>query len=513
MRIKIIFQLILIYSIVFGLNQIAVLDGHSATGKFGYAIAGRLDFNHDGLADVFIGEPGWSKVYGYFGSVPFDTIPDLIFTGTAGTQFGACLASIKDINQDGIDDLAIGAPRDNSGGAAAGRVFLYFGSQNPDTSVDLILTGPVNSARFGTSISGSYDVNSDSGFDILIGAPGDQHAFLFLGGTMLDTVPDLILRDGNGDYFGNAVALLGDVNGDTFGDMLVGDYRHSGSILHGGGCFLYLGGNPLNPNVDIVWEGDEENRQLGITVASAGDLNYDGLNDIALGASMTDKVHIHFGSPYIGLQPDVVLQGSDWFGCWIAGQADINQDNFNDLLVGADGDYYGLPSGPGYVYLFLGGEPMSTTPDTILAGEADEDMFGSCVEFCDDINNNQYIEFCIGAPGHDSQGINAGRAYIYNKSYAGIDESYFTKIKNDSLLRIIPGTIVNSNHPIMIECRSLGNQKKQLKVIDVLGRIVFSKNIKYEEEVIKLPVLGSGVYLVILQIGSYLVKNRLILVQ
>lgn len=513
MRTKIIIELVLVASVVFGLTQVAVLDGHSATGKFGYAIAGRLDFNHDGLADVFIGEPGWSKVYGYFGSIPFDTIPDLIFIGTAGTQFGACLASIQDINNDGIDDLAIGAPRDNSGGAAAGRVFLYFGAQNPDTSVDLILTGPVNSARFGTSISGSYDVNRDSGIDILIGAPGDQHAFLFLGGTILDTIPDLILQDGNGDYFGNAVALLGDVNNDTFGDMLVGDYRHSGSILHGGGCFLYFGGNPLDPNVDMAWEGDEENRQLGITVAAAKDLNNDGWNDIALGASMTDKVHIHFGSPNIGLQPDVVLQGSDWFGCWIAGQADINQDNFKDLLVGADGDYYGLPSGPGYVYLFLGGNPMSPTPDTILAGEAEEDMFGSCVEFCDDINNDQYIEFCIGAPGHDSQGLNAGRAYIYNTSYTEIAETCSTKTSNDLILRIIPGTIVNYNQPIMIECRGLENQKKQLKVIDVLGRIVFSKNFLSQQDAITLPVLPVGVYSVIFQISSQLVYNRLIILQ
>ena len=513
MRTKVILKLVLIGSAVFGLNQIGVLDGHNATGKFGYAIAGRLDFNHDGLADVFIGEPGWSKVYVYFGSVPFDTTPDLIFTGISGTQFGACLASIGDINQDGIDDLAIGAPRDNSGGATAGRVFLYFGSQNPDTNVDLILTGQVNSARFGTSISGGFDVNGDSGIDILIGAPGDQHAFLFLGGTMLDTISDLILQDGNGDYFGQTVALLGDVNGDSFGDMLVGDYRHSGSILHGGGCFLYFGGNPLDPNVDITWEGDDANRQLGITVAAAGDLNHDGFNDIALGASMTDKVHIHFGDRNIGIPPDVILQGSDWFGSWIAGKADINQDNFDDLLVGADGDYYGLPSGPGYVYLFFGGDPMSTTPDTILAGEADEDMFGSCIEFCGDINNDQYIEFCIGAPGHDTRGLNAGRAYIYNTSYTGIEDSYFSKTRNDSMLRIISGTIVNSGQPIVIKCQILENLENRLKVFDVLGRIVYSKKIRSQQGVSVLPVLPSGVYSAILQIGPHIVNSRLILLR
>jgi len=502
----------LIWCINLGLAQIAVLDGHTTSGKFGYALTGEIDFNNDGFNDVVVGEPGWSKVYLYFGSSSFDTTPDLIFLGIPGTQFGNSLASLGDISGDGVDDLAIGAPRDNAGGTNAGRVYMHFGSVNPDTIPDLILTGQIRSGRFGTSISGGYDVNRDGGMDILVGAPGDCKAFLFLGGDSLDTIPDLTLHDGNGDYYGLAVALLGDVNGDTFGDILVGDYRHTGSILHGGGCFLYFGGNPPDPNVDITWEGDEQNRQLGISVAALGDLNGDGLNDIGLGASMTNKIHIHFGSQNIGQPPDIVLQGNDWFGCWIAGQCDINNDGYDDLMVGADGDNYGTPYGPGYAYLFLGGNPMNTVPDTILVGEAEGDMFGSCVSFCGDINGDQYREFCIGAPGHDSRGLNAGRVYIYNTLYTRIADS-FVKTNQEPIFNIIPGTIVNARHQIAIDCLGLENSNGQLKIIDVMGRTVFSENIRHQPSVIFLPNLPAGVYSIILQNQSNNKKQNFILIR
>ncbi|MEO0115057.1 MAG: FG-GAP-like repeat-containing protein [candidate division WOR-3 bacterium] len=506
----------LIFSINFGvaqIAQIAILDGHETGGKFGYAVASRIDFNADGLADVVVGEPGWNKVYLYFGNTSFDTTPDLIFVGTPGTQFGSCLAVLGDINGDGIDDLAIGAPRDNSGGSNAGRVYVYFGSEDPDTTADFILTGHINSGRFGTNIGGGFDINRDEGMDILIGAPADCKAYLFLGGTGLDTIPDLILHDGNGDYYGQAVALLGDVNGDTFGEMLVGDYRHTGSILHDGGCFLYFGGNPPDPNVDIIWEGDEQNRQLGISVAALGDLNGDGLNDIGLGASMTNKVHIHFGSNNIGQPPDIVLQGHDWFGCWIAGQGNINGDEYDDLIVGADGDEYGIPYGPGYAFLFLGGNPMSPIPDTILVGETEGDMFGSCASFCGDINNDQHIEFCIGAPGNDARGLNAGRVYIYSSFNTNLNESGKSDITKSSNFRLRQGNAIRAKQSLPFEYELPQSDKAQILVLNAIGQIVFQQEIHSSVGTITVPVLPAGVYNLIIRYQKESKSKRLIIIE
>jgi hypothetical protein len=419
MRLRVLAGVLLAGTLVSGYTLVAEISGREVFGRFGDAVCG-LDFNHDGRSDIVVGEPGWNNVYIFLGGAPFDTAPDLVFRGTAGTYFGSCLAPIGDLNGDGIDDLAIGAPRDNTGGAAAGRVFIHFGSSNPDTIADMTLTGHVAAGRFGQAIDGGFDVNGDSGTDLLVGAPGDQHAYLFLGGDRLDTLPDLTLRAGNGDYFGGAVALFGGEPLDTLADILVGDYRHSGSILHGGGVFLYRGADPPDPGLDQVWEGDEQNRQLGVTLCGPGDLNGDSRADLAFGGSYTATVDLHWGDTAVSGPPDLRLTGQRRFGSWIAGRADANADGFADLLVGADGDDLGVPTGPGYAYLFLGGDSMSATPDTVLAGEADEDMFGSCLAFCGDVNDDDRVEFAVGAPGHDSRGSNAGRVYVYSSDWTGI---------------------------------------------------------------------------------------------
>ena len=401
---------------------LTVLDGREAFGRFGEAVAG-LDFNDDGFADVFVGEPGWNRVHCYFGGAEFDTVPDLVFRGLAGTSFGTAVAAVGDLNGDGIADLAIGAPRDNSGAAGAGRVFVHFGSNQPDTVPDLLLTGRTTGGRFGWAIAGRGDVNRDAGCDLLVGAPGEQRARLFFGGALLDTVPDLVLRDGNGDYFGGAVALPGDVTGDTCGDILVGDYRHTGPLLHGGGCFLHHGGSPPDPNLDQFWEGDGQNRQLGVVLCGPGDLNGDGVNDLVFAGSYAAVVDLHWGGPDIGNPPDLRLSGQRRFGSSLAGGLDLDRDGFDDLLVGADGNDLGVPSGPGYVNLFPGGDPMSVSPYAVVAGEADGDMFGAGICLPGKVDGDSSLEFVVGAPGHDSRGENAGRCYVYSYGSTGTVES------------------------------------------------------------------------------------------
>ncbi|MGQ9678367.1 MAG: FG-GAP-like repeat-containing protein [bacterium] len=423
-------------SLLSGVELFAVIEGPNAVGRFGDAIAAG-DLNADGFPDLFIGEPAWSRVWCFLGGADFDTTADLVFTGTAGTQFGACLTS-ADINGDGFFDLIVGAPRDNAGGAIAGRCFIFFGDTLPSVMPGLILTGHNQGGRFASALAAG-DINGDRVADLLIGAPGEPHAYLFFGGSLLDTIPDLLLHDGNGDYFGGAVAALGDVNLDSFGDILVGDYRHTGPILHGGGCFLYSGGNPPDPILDQLWEGDENNYQLGITIANPGDLNGDRVADLVFASSYSALVEIRFGGHQISIPADVSLRGELRFGSALSGGYDFNGDGFDDLLVGADGDDYGTVTGPGYAYLFLGGNPFLPLPETVLVGENEGDMLGSALAFLGDLNGDGKLEFAVGAPGFDGAGPNSGRVYLYSRQWTGLTQNLKTAPPPSSPATIVAG--------------------------------------------------------------------------
>lgn len=161
--------------------------------KFGAALARLGDFNGDGYSDLAIGAPGLfdqGAVYIYFGGPNFDTHADLTFTGdSAGHGFGAVLAGGLDFNGDGFADLAIGTPDaaaslENGSGAGlgsnAGSVELYFGRtmNNVGTLPKVTLRGAGVGDALGSSlvfidkISGTDAIDGKPAADLIIGAPG-----------------------------------------------------------------------------------------------------------------------------------------------------------------------------------------------------------------------------------------------------------------------------------------------------------------------------------------------------
>lgn len=188
-------------------------DDETAAMYFGFAVAGGKDFNGDGITDVAIGSLGLDKVYVVFGSASPDShielndsdVADIVISGeTSGDQFGSYgIAFITDINDDGKDELAIGADRhdvfiDNIIPPLedGGSVYLFYGfdPENPDHQLDAgedyddRFNSGIDFAGFGWSVADAGDVNDDGTHDIVIGAPfwdlhsgeGDQGAaFVF----------------------------------------------------------------------------------------------------------------------------------------------------------------------------------------------------------------------------------------------------------------------------------------------------------------------------------------------
>uniref|UniRef100_A0A8C8SQQ7 Integrin subunit alpha 7 n=1 Tax=Pelusios castaneus TaxID=367368 RepID=A0A8C8SQQ7_9SAUR len=156
-----------------------ILPGEQLTSSFGYAVA-VADLNSDGWMDLVVGAPhffdrqeeigGAAYVYvnqaGHWAS----TRP-VRLNGTAGSAFGTSISAIGDLNQDGFQDIAVGAPFDG-----AGKVYIYHGSSLGIVAKPAqILDGEgVGVRTFGYSISGGLDVDGNLYPDLLVGSLSDS---------------------------------------------------------------------------------------------------------------------------------------------------------------------------------------------------------------------------------------------------------------------------------------------------------------------------------------------------
>ena len=166
-------------------------------------------------------------------------------------------------------------------------------------------------------------------------------------------------------YFGIYVACAGDVNGDGYGDLLVGANEPNGA-------FIFLGGEagvPLVPDTILSSTGTS-----GLSVAAAGDVNGDGFSDVIVGGSTNnEKAWVYLGGEGgIDPEPAFTLWGQGGlFGNSVTGARDVNGDGFDDVLVGSPG--------AALVHLFLGGEAGVDTLNPILVVGPADAGFGQVV--------------------------------------------------------------------------------------------------------------------------------------
>lgn len=297
--------------------------------------------------------------------------PSAINGETSGDDFGTALAS-GDFDGDGFADVVTGAPLNDSGGTDAGRFYFYSGGPNMNQGVDLVMTGAPGD-MLGASVANAGDVNGDSYDDLIVGATreaGMGKALILYGGPgILDMTPDVTL---NGSViagrFGVAVARAGDLNADGFADVIVGEDRNPNGGVDAGAAFLFLGGPSPDAVADLSMFGVAAGDRFGAAVATARDTNGDGFDDFMVAAHLND-----FG-------------GADAGRVWL----------FEGAAVG----------------------DLDAVADVTLTGRAAGDWFGKALASAD-MNGDRRPDLIIGAPRADAPLVDAGQVLVFFGAHLG----------------------------------------------------------------------------------------------
>jgi hypothetical protein len=375
----------------------------------GVSVAGGIDVNDDDLDDIILGAPesdasvangGFSYVV--FGKNNFTTVDvtDLEMElgggfGIAGElnsdRSGSTVAAIGDLDEDGFDDFAIGAPEANPNALGdSGRVYVVFGTDGTDLVLlsdvamgtgGFPIDGNTAGGRVGDTLAGVGDVDGDMVPDLVVGAPlegANGMAYVVLG---KDTGTDVQL-DGSGsgafaidgeeggDAAGSCVGPAGDVDGDGMADIVIG----ANEVGDDAGAAYVVFGKDDTASVAL---GDvaggtggyrivaADSTRLGFSCGGGGDVNGDDTPDVIVGAlpvpGSAGRTFVAYGKND-GTEVDAadLVQGLGGFGLEgendidlagfaVASVGDVNGDGFADVLVGAWGFANGDAAGRAYV--------------------------------------------------------------------------------------------------------------------------------------------------------------------
>ncbi|MCC9076441.1 FG-GAP-like repeat-containing protein, partial [Litorilinea aerophila] len=355
-------------------------------------------------------------------------------------RLGISVASAGDVNNDGYDDL-VAAAGGYPGGVSRGRVYVYHGGPGgPDTIPERTLTGEADNDQFGFSVAGAGDVNGDGYGDLLVGAyQNDQGGngagkfYLYYGsaGGVGDIPAFTATGEQAGDSFGWRVAAAGDVNGDSYDDVLVTAPGYPAGAKAGRVYLFYGSASGLSTGAMISITGEANLQEFGNSAAGAGDVNGDGFDDIIVGAYRNDdlgptagKVYLYYGSAAgLDVATPTTITGEnffDRFGYAVSTAGDVNGDGYADVLVGATD--YALGSKKGKVYVYLGSAGgLTTTPAFTVEGEQDGDELGWSMDTAGDMNGDGYADILIGAPSFALNQVESpGRAYVYYGGPSGL---------------------------------------------------------------------------------------------
>ncbi len=401
-------------------------DGPEHWSEQGHTVANAGDQNGDGINDMLVGAPGESAVYLYSSS---DGALIHTWLGerhaTAEGDFGCSIDSIADLDGDGIRDIVIGERlHEHNGFPWAGQAYVYSGATDQKIYT---FTYDEYSSFFGSKVCVAGDLNNDGFEDILIGAPGADiggigsvgfiHAYSGADGSLLYRIEGDPATTRN---LGSSMAPYHDYNGNNRDDFFVG-WGYEDLRLHNGrdGSHLRMwggAGSTINPTVIARihdWDGDGIkdfmtrgqatvygesacimagwNGAVITTIEALGgsiaamtkvkDLSGDGVDDIAFGMPSTgspQEISVGLVQVHDGVTGDLLyaMPGErrlEQMGHSLANMGDTNGDGLGNFLMGAPGTTFSFDTRRGTAHLFSCEQlPLTLAIPDATAGETFE---------------------------------------------------------------------------------------------------------------------------------------------
>ncbi len=384
-------------------------------------------------------------------------------------SFGYGVANLGDLDGDGVPDLAVGAPGDDDGGPARGAVWILFMNSNGTVRAEQKISDTAggfsgvldNDDQFGGSVANLGDVDTDGVPDLAVGAESDDDGgtnrgavwilFMNSNGTVRthQKISDIeggfngVLDDTDG--FGQSVANLGDLDGDSVPDLAVGAIDDDdGGPTRGAVWVLFMNSNgtvraeqKISDTAGGFGGGLDDGDRFGSSIANLGDLDGDGIADLAVGAYGDDDGGGDRGAVWILFMNsngtvranqkisdtaggfNGVLDDSDNFGISVASLGDINGNAMPDLAVGAWLDDDGGPERGAAWILSMNANGMVRAVQKIsdiaggFAGVLNTgDLFGASLAGLGDFDGDGVPDVAVGAVFDNDGGLDRGAVWV-----------------------------------------------------------------------------------------------------